>query len=77
MTSFYYTAIGYAKESAVISMARGLVILLIALLVLPQFLGMNGVWLVAPVTEAITVMICLGYYAKDALANRNRTGVVY
>lgn len=62
--SFYYTAIGFAKESAIISMARGLVILLIALLILPQFLGMTGVWLVAPVTEAITAMICLRYYAK-------------
>ena len=59
MASFYYTAIGYAKESAVISMARGLVILMIALLILLQFLGMNGVWLVGPVTEAATIMICL------------------
>lgn len=64
MGSFYYTAIGFAKESAIISMARGLVILLIALLILPQFLGMTGVWLVAPVTEAITAMICLRYYTK-------------
>ena len=38
--------------------------LLIALFVLPKFFGMMGVWLVAPVTEIITVMICLGYYAK-------------
>ena len=59
MASFYYT------ESAVISMARGLVILLIALLILPQFLGMNGVWLVGPVTEAATHTICLRYYAKE------------
>ncbi len=64
MASFYYTAIGFAKESAVISMARGLIVLLIALMVLPQFFGMTGVWLVAPITEIVTVMICLGYYAK-------------
>lgn len=65
MASFYYTAIGRAKESAVISMARGLVILLIALCILPQLLGINGVWLVAPVTEIITVVICLVYYKKN------------
>lgn len=65
MASFYYTAIGRAKESAVISMARGLVILLIALCILPQFLGINGVWLVAPVTEIITVAICLVCYSKN------------
>lgn len=64
MASFYYTAIGHAKESAVISMARGLVILLILLLILPQLFGMNGVWLVAPLTEALTVLVCIRYYTK-------------
>ena len=64
MASFYYTSIGYAKESAVISMARGLVILLIALFVLPQLLGMTGVWMAAPVTEFITAIICIRYYVK-------------
>lgn len=57
VTSFYFTAIGKAFESAVISLSRGLVVLLACIFVLPTFLGMTGVWLAAPMTEIITVCI--------------------
>jgi Na+-driven multidrug efflux pump len=57
ITSFYFTSIGQAKESALISSARGLVVLLICIFTLPSWLGMTGVWLVAPVTEALTIVL--------------------
>lgn len=57
ITSFYFTAIGKAKESALISSSRGLVVLLICILVLPALFGMTGVWLVAPVTEGVTAVL--------------------
>lgn len=61
ITSFYFTSIGKAKESAVISSMRGLVILLICIILLPQFLGLTGVWLVAPMTEFLTFLISIFY----------------
>lgn len=57
ITSFYFTSVGKAFESAVISMARGLVVLLVCIFVLPALFGMTGVWLAAPVTEAVTFAI--------------------
>ncbi len=57
ITSFYFTSIGKAKESAIISLSRGLVVLLICIFTLPSLLGMLGVWLVAPVTEAFTIVL--------------------
>ena len=57
ITSFYFTSIGKAFESAVISLSRGLVVLLICIFVLPAYWGMTGVWLAAPVTEAVTIVI--------------------
>ena len=57
ITSFYFTSIGKALESAVISLSRGLVVLLACIFVLPVYFGMTGVWLAAPVTEIITVCI--------------------
>lgn len=57
VTSFYFTSIGKALESAVISLSRGLVVLLVCIFVLPAYFGMTGVWLAAPVTEVITVLI--------------------
>lgn len=65
ITSFYFTSIGRAFESAVISSARGLVILLICILVLPVYLGMTGVWLAAPVTEGVTFLICIYFLKKE------------
>ncbi len=62
IASFCFTSIGAAKESAVISSARGLVVLLIALFVLSKLFGLTGVWLVAPVTEALTAGISCFYY---------------
>lgn len=57
ITSFYFTAIGKAKESALISSSRGLVVLLICIFVLPALFGMTGVWLAAPVTESVTGLL--------------------
>lgn len=57
ITSFYYTSTGRAFESAVISFSRGLVILLLCIFILPALWGMTGVWLAAPVTEALTLGI--------------------
>lgn len=65
IASFYFTSIGKAKESAVISSARGLVILLAAIFVLPALFGMNGVWLTSPATEILTLAITLFYLKKD------------
>lgn len=55
ITSFYFTAIGRAFESAMISFSRGLFVLLICIFTLPACFGMTGVWLAAPVTEAVTL----------------------
>ncbi len=57
ITSFYFTATGRAFESGMISLARGLVILLACIFVLPALFGMTGVWLAAPVTEGVTLGI--------------------
>jgi putative MATE family efflux protein len=65
ITSFYFTSIGKAKESAIISSARGFVILLICIIMLPPILGMFGVWLAAPVTELATTILSLTFIAKD------------
>ncbi len=67
ITSFYFTSIGKAMESAVISCARGLVILLICIFLFPPLLGMTGVWLVAPVTEGLTLLLNFVFIRRDNL----------
>ncbi len=55
IASFYFTATGRAFQSAAISFSRGLGVLLVCIFVLPALFGMTGVWLAAPVTEAVTL----------------------
>ena len=65
VSSFYFTSIGKAKESAIISSARGLVVLLIFVFTLPPLFGMTGVWLVAPITELLTLLLSLFFIGKE------------
>lgn len=63
--SFYFTSIGKAKESAVISSSRGIVVLLICIFTLPVIFGITGVWFVGPVTEGVTILLSLMYMYKE------------
>ena len=53
--SGYFTAIGNGKLSAIISIARSLVFVTILVMVLPRFLGVNGIWLAMPLSELLAV----------------------
>ena len=64
IASFYFTSIGKAKESAIISASRGLVVLMIAIFTLPALLGITGVWLVSLTTESVTLLFSLLYIKR-------------
>ena len=61
ITSFF-ASINKPKESFVISMMRGLVIVIPLILVLPNIFDMTGVWLTIPLAEAITILIIIKLY---------------
>lgn len=73
ITSFYFTSIGKAMESAIISSARGLVLLLICIFLLPPLLGMTGIWLAAPITEGATLLISLFFISVDGRVTKKLT----
>ncbi|SCH04877.1 Multidrug export protein mepA [uncultured Clostridium sp.] len=55
--SGYFTAIGKAKESIVISACRGIVFIIIGIFILPMILNLNGVWLTIPFAELMTFLV--------------------
>lgn len=57
--SGYYTSMGDALASVIISASRGIVFISTGIFLLPQFLGINGVWLTPPFAELMTVLVCL------------------
>lgn len=59
LKSGYFTAIGDAVSSVIISLSRCLVFNIIGVCILPIFFKINGVWLTVPFAEIITVLVCI------------------
>ena len=67
IASMYFTSCGMAKESAIISSARGIVILLISIFAFSALWGLDGIWLTAPATELLTLGITVYFSGKKEL----------
>ena len=66
-TSAAFTALSDGKLSAVLSFLRTCGLILVFLLILPEFMGVTGVWLAVPIAELLTMIVALSflYYNKD------------
>ena len=65
INSMYFTSCGDALSSAIISSLRGIVLLLAFVFIFPAIWGMNGVWMAAPTTEAITAIVSVFLIVKQ------------
>lgn len=54
----YFQAIGNAKKAAALSMLRQVFALIPILLILPNYLGLDGVWLAFPIADTISGLTC-------------------
>lgn len=60
--SGYFTALGNGLTSAVISLLRSLVLVVVFIAVLPLLLEENGIWLTMPFSETATVLVAVQLY---------------
>ncbi len=58
-TSSTFTALSNGKASAIVSFLRTFGLILVLLLILPEFLGVEGVWLAEPIAELLTMIVSL------------------
>lgn len=65
IASIYLTSCKKVLSSAVISVARGIVILLICIFTLPLIFGMRGIWMAAPVTEILSGGLTVWFLRRD------------
>ncbi len=64
-TSGMFTAFSNGKISAMLSILRTFILFTIGIIILPSFLGVNGVWMVVPFAEITTLIvsiICINKY---------------
>ncbi len=57
--SSYFTAIGDAKTSIIVSSLRGFVLIVIGLAIFPQIFGQDGVWYVTSFAEIVTFLVAV------------------
>jgi Na+-driven multidrug efflux pump len=57
VSSNYFQAVGKARHALLLSMSRQILLLIPALLILPRFFGINGVWMAIPVSDAGTLLM--------------------
>lgn len=58
-SSAFFTGLNNGKISALISFLRTLVFQIAAVLVLPVFIGINGIWLAITVAEILTLIVTI------------------
>lgn len=57
-----FTALSNGVVSAVLAFSRSFVFMLIAMLMLPHFLGVNGVWMATPAAELMALALSAGMF---------------
>lgn len=62
--SSMFTAFSDGKVSAIISFLRTFVFIILAVALLPQFIGVNGVWLAIPIAEMCTFAVSVAYFVS-------------
>lgn len=62
--SSMFTAFSDGRVSAIISFLRTFVFIVAAVLLLPQVIGVTGVWLAVPIAELLTLAISITYMVK-------------
>ncbi|MEG2597335.1 MAG: MATE family efflux transporter, partial [Oscillospiraceae bacterium] len=68
----YFAAITKPIPSLSISLLRGVGAVIPLALILPHFLGINGVWLTVPATEAITLLVGICFFLFDFRHSRQQ-----
>ncbi|WP_143249009.1 hypothetical protein [Aliicoccus persicus] len=61
----YFQSISQIRMATWITASREIIFMMIFILILPQFLGVNGVWLSIPLAELIVMVTVLIYIRKN------------
>ena len=62
--SGFFTALNDGKTSAILSLFRTLIFLIIPLLVFPAVFGVDGVWISMPTAEVLSILLSVFYFKK-------------
>src|SRR5690625_161911 len=67
----FYQSIGLIKPSILITLFRGIIVLILMLIILPPIFGIAGIWLALPVAEAIVAIFLLIYARPNVFGEQS------
>ena len=67
----YIQSIGNAKQAMFLSLLRQVLLLVPMMLILPKFLGLNGVWFAQPTADVISCVVTFLVVRKEIKSHRN------
>ena len=65
MCGTYFQAIVKPKLSLTVTLMRGVILNSLLVFLLPAVFGVNGIWLVVPVSEAVTAVVVMWFMKKE------------
>ena len=66
--SVYFQSVERIKPATIFALLRGFVFLIPSFILLPKFLGVSGIWLAMPLSEALTIIVILLFVLKHRYA---------
>ncbi|GAA0181744.1 multidrug efflux MATE transporter CdeA [Clostridium sediminicola] len=63
--SGYFTAMGDAKASIILSASRGIIFIVLGINILPMLVGNNGIWLTVPFAESMAFIVGIYLLKKN------------
>lgn len=73
--SAFFTALSNGKVSAFISLMRTFVFISVAMLVLPIYMGLNGIWIAVPLAEFLTIWISIYLIRSSGYTRKYKTQI--
>ncbi len=77
MIGGYFQAIGDASRAAILGLSRTYLFVLPLTLILPRLLGEAWIWRVAPISEALLLLLTLAVLAQTARKHGRRRGLFF
>ena len=68
--SNYIQSIGNAKQSMFLGLLRQVILLVPMMLILPKFLGLDGVWFSQPVADVISFIITFILVSREVKSHK-------
>lgn len=63
----FFQSIGYVKTAIFLSLLRQLILIVPALLLLPRFFGLTGIWMSIPISDALATIISVTLLAYNCI----------